>query len=132
MFLSKNFTTKTLSGVAAVGLLASGMGACASSAGATDACVGEWDLVAMSAQGQSVSAEELAEFEDMGLRIYLQVEEDGSAVLSFFGEDEEGTWVGTAGGCTLTMSDESVTAQVVDGLLTIEQDGAEITFSKTE
>ncbi len=132
MFLSRNLRARALSGAAAIGLVAAGMGACTSSAGPTDACVGEWDLVSMSAEGESVGAAELEQFEEMGLRIFLLVEEDGTAILSFFGEDEKGTWVGTSGGCTLTMSNEKIDAQVTDGLLSIEQDGAEITFSKTE
>ena len=134
MLLTSGVRTRVLAGVAAVGLLAASVGGCSSSgqsAGA-GACVGEWNLVSMSADGESVGAEELAQFEEMGLKISLSVKEDGDAILSFFGEDEEGTWKDSSGGCTLEMSGESIPAAVADGFLTIKQDGAEVTFTKSE
>ncbi len=133
MFSTKSFRTRALASTAAVGLMVAGLGACSSgtgSAGSSGTCVGEWDLVSMSADGESVGAEELAQFEEMGLKISLSVEADGAATLSFFGEDEVGTWSDAPGGCTLKMSAEEIPAKVADGLLSINQDGAEVTFSK--
>lgn len=137
MFSTRTFRTRMLAGTAAVGLMVAGLGACSSdsgsgsdSGGASGTCVGEWDLVSMSADGESVGAEELAQFEEMGLKISLSVKSDGAATLSFFGEDEVGTWTDAPGGCTLEMSAEEIRAKVSEGLLSIEQDGAEITFSK--
>lgn len=110
-----------------------GLGACSSSsAGSADTCVGEWTLVSMSVGSESVGEEELAQFDEMGLEISLSVEADGVATLSFFGEDEVGTWSDAPGGCTLKMSEEEIPAKVADGVLSIEQDGAEITFSKVD
>lgn len=132
MFSTKSFRTRALAGTAALGLVAAGLGACSSSSGPSDACVGEWDLVSMTAEGESVGEDELAQFEEMGLKISLSVKEDGAATLSFFGEDEVGTWTESAGGCTLKMSSEEIPAQVSDGILSIEQEGAQVTFSKAQ
>lgn len=103
-----------------------------SSAGGSDAhsCVGDWGLVSMSANGQSVGTEELVQLEEMGLTISLSAQEDGNATFVFLGEEETGTWVESSTGCTFDFSGAALNAVVSDGQLVLEEEGQVVTFEK--
>lgn len=53
---------------------------------------GNWILSSGNVQGQEMTEEQLAQAADLGMSIYLQLNEDGSAVLNVLGSEMTGTW----------------------------------------
>ena len=53
---------------------------------------GTWVLSGGNADGQELTAESIEAMEQMGLHVYIQMNEGGSAVVSLFGSDYDGTW----------------------------------------
>ncbi len=94
------------------------------------ACVGEWTLSGMEQDGESTSAEEIAQLQELGLDMGITVEEGGAANLDFVGEQQSGTWEPSADGCTFTLGGEPVVATVQDDKLVMEEDGQKIIFER--
>lgn len=110
-----------------------GAGGNADSAAAAEAFAGTWDLVGMEENGDVTSAEDLQTLRDLGMDVYLQLDEDGTASLVLFGESMDGTWeAATTTSATITMENQGVNATIDGGTLTMEQDGAKMTFEKGE
>ncbi len=115
--------------VASVALL----GGCASKS--DDASfVGDWKLVAMESENEedSVSAEDLALMEEMGLSISLEVKEDGKASMTMFDEPMEGTWKADGKNLTFTFEGESLPGTLEGDELSFTQDDMRMVFKKTD
>ena len=53
---------------------------------------GDWMLSGGQQDGQELDAESIKAMEDMGLYVYIQLNEGGQAVISLFGTNTDGTW----------------------------------------
>ena len=104
-----------------------------SSAAAKQALVGTWDLVEIVQDGQPASKDELETIKGLGLDIFLNLNEDGTAALVLFGEVQEGTWEvtsSTAG--KLVLADHAIEMTIDNSQLKFEQAGTALTFAKGE
>ena len=110
-----------------------GGGASGSSDDAKKAFTGTWDLVEMSQDGEVTSSDDLETLKSLGLEVYVNLNEDGTAALVLFGEALEGTWEAksaTAG--SITLNDQKVDMTLADSKLKFEQEGASLVFEKGE
>ena len=53
---------------------------------------GNWVLSGGNNVGQELKAEDIDAMNQMGLNVYMQLNEGGNAVISLFGENVDGTW----------------------------------------
>lgn len=56
---------------------------------------GTWELESMKSNGQTFSAEDIAQLKEAGLSIYLTLTEDGNAQLSMYGTPVTAKWTAT-------------------------------------
>lgn len=85
---------------------------------------GDWILTSGTVDGQEATEETLAQAQEMGLSVYLQLNEGGSAVLSVLGTNMDGSW--TAKDATtveLTFDGSSAEATLEGEELVMQQDG---------
>lgn len=97
------------------------------------AFTGTWDLVEMDQNGQVTGSDDLETLKSLGLEVYVNLNQDGTAALVLFGDAMEGTWEAastTAG--TLTLEGQQVNMTIEDSKLKFEQEGASLTFQKGE
>lgn len=83
--------------------------------------------------GQEATEETLAQAQEMGLSVYLQLNEGGSAVLSVLGTNMDGSW--TAKDATtveLTFDGSSAEATLEGEELVMQQDGDVMRFKRGE
>ena len=83
--------------------------------------------------GQEATEETLAQAQEMGLSVYLQLNEGGSAVLSVLGTNMYGSW--TAKDATtveLTFDGSSAEATLEGEELVMQQDGDVMRFKRGE
>ncbi len=59
---------------------------------------------------------------------YLKLFDDGTGIIAFSGEEDEISWTQTDGDYSITVQGEACSAAFSDGLLTMELDGAIITY----
>ena len=92
---------------------------------------GTWDLVSMTQNGEETSKDDISMLAALGLEVYLNLNEDGTAELVFFGESMSGSWEAsstTQGSVTL---DGSAVEMKIEGEnLLMEQSNASLTFKK--
>lgn len=119
----------------------SGGGSASGSAGASSSgsdpkavWVGTWDLIEMDQQGQVVNAEGLQRMKDLGVEVYVELNEDGSGAFVLFGEAMGGTWEAKSETeAVLTIQDQGVNMVIGDGgNMTIEEDDTKLVFVKGE
>lgn len=111
------------------------LGGCSPAGGGSAAegpgCEGVWDLSGMEQNGETASAEDLASLKEMGMEITIDLAADGSFAFNLMGEKLEGTWVAKGTDtCELTVENETVPATVSGDDLSMEQDGAKMTFTR--
>ena len=85
---------------------------------------GDWILSSGTVDGQEATEETMAQAQEMGLSVYLQLNEGGSAVLSVLGTNMDGSW--TAKDATtveLTFDGSSAEATLEGEELVMQQDG---------
>ena len=97
------------------------------------AFTGTWNLVELNQDGQVTDADSLETMKALGLEVYVNLNEDGTAVLVMFGETMEGTWeaVSTTAG-TVTFDDRQTNMTIEDSKLKLEEEGTSLTFEKGE
>lgn len=100
---------------------------------AKEAFAGTWDLVEMTQDGEQTGAEDLEMLKSLGLEVFVNLEEDGTAALVLFGTPLEGTWeaASTTEG-TLVLDGQEVAMTITDSKLTFEDQGSSLTFEKGE
>lgn len=94
---------------------------------------GDWILTSGTVDGQEATEETLAQAQEMGLSVYLQLNEGGSAVLSALGTNMDGSW--TAKDATtveLTFDGSSAEATLEGEELVMQQDGDVMRFKRGE
>lgn len=88
--------------------------------------IGTWEIQSMEQDGESMSEEDLAMMRELGLSVYLVLNEDGTGSIEMFGEALEGTWEAknaTTG--TFTAEDQTVDMTLEGGTLTMTQEGTD-------
>ena len=100
---------------------------------AKKAFTGTWDMVEMT-QGDDVTGpDDIETLKALGMEVYLNLNEDGTADFVIFGEPVKGTWKAsspTAG--TLELGTSQLDMTISDSQLKFEQEGSTITFKKGE
>ena len=94
---------------------------------------GDWILTSGTVDGQEATEETLAQAQEMGLSVYLQLNEGGSAVLSVLGTNMDGSW--TAKDATtveLTFDGSSAEATLEGEELVMQQDGDVMRFKRRD
>ena len=86
---------------------------------------GDWILTSGTVDGQEATEETLAQAQEMGLSVYLQLNEGGSAVLSVLGTHMDGSW-------TATFDGSSAEATLEGEELVMQQDGDVMRFKRGE
>lgn len=100
---------------------------------AKKAFIGTWALVEIAQDGQVTSAEDLEMLKSLGLEVYVNLNEDGTASFMLFQESIEGTWEAkSATEGSLTLNGQEVGMTIEDSKLKFEQDGATLMFEKGE
>ena len=100
---------------------------------AKKAFTGTWDLIEMEQNGEVTGQEDLETLKSLGLEVYVNLNEDGSAALVLFGEPMEGTWTAkSATEGTITLEGQEVKMTIADSKLKFEQSGSSLTFKKGE
>ena len=66
-----------------------------------------------------------------GIYCYLDLQDEGKAEINLMGEPLEGTWEAkSASECSIAFEGETITATLKGDLLSMEQDGEELSFKK--
>ncbi|MBQ9007631.1 MAG: hypothetical protein IJ092_14865 [Atopobiaceae bacterium] len=98
-----------------------------------DAFVGSWEIVKMVNNGEESSLEDLEDLKDVGMFVYLDLNEDGTFALDVLGSPMSGTWEATDESTgTITLSGATAPLTIDDGLLKLEQDSNSMTFKKID
>ena len=91
--------------------------------------VGIYKLVEVqSDDDDATTQEDVALMEAMGFICYIELTEDGQAVLSMFGEEMTGTWQDGA----ITMEGEAAPFVLEGDTLTVSQDDTALVFTRTD
>lgn len=92
---------------------------------------GDWMLSGGSSDGQELDAEAISAMEQMGLYVYIQLEEGGNATISLFGSNMSGTWEAKdASTVALTIQGDTEDATLENGELVLAVDGDSLRFKK--
>lgn len=93
--------------------------------------VGSWELQSAEFDEGRLSPEALEEMGSRGLRVTLDMNGDGDALIDAFGDQQTGTWkIKDAETLSLTIDGESVEALLADGRLTLSLGGETMVFAK--
>lgn len=127
--------TKIIGVAACAFALCVALAGCASAPAGNDAAnfQGDWILSSGTVDGQEATEETMAQAQEMGLSVYLQLNEGGSAVLSVLGTNMDGSW--TAKDATtveLTFDGSSAEATLEGEELVMQQDGDVMRFKRGE
>ena len=92
---------------------------------------GDWMLSGGQQDGQELDAEAIKAMEDMGLYVYIQLNEGGQAVISLFGTNTDGTWEAKdATTVALTFEGDTADAKLEGDELVLSVDGSSLKFKK--
>ena len=107
---------------------------CGDNAAANKAAfTGTWDLVEMNQDGQVTGSDDLETLKSLGLEVYVNLNEDGTAALVLFGEAMNGNWEATSTTAgTITLDNQKVDMTIEDSKLKFAQENASLTFQKGE
>ena len=85
------------------------------------------------ADGKELTAKSIEAMEQMGLHVYIQMNEGGSAVVSLFGSDYDGTWEAKdATTVALTFEGDTADAVLEGDELVLSVEGDSLKFKKGE
>lgn len=94
---------------------------------------GDWMLSGGNNDGQELDAESIDAMEQMGLYVYIQLNEGGNAVISLFGTNTDGTWEAKdANTVALTFEGDTADATLEGDELVLAVDGSSLKFKKGE
>lgn len=91
---------------------------------------GEYSFVSMKADGESLTAGDLANYGMDSSSFALKLNTDGTFVMTVMDESQEGEWTQDGDTVTLTAEGEDVTGTVDGGTITLEDDDVSIVFEK--
>ena len=97
-----------------------------------DKLQGTWKLTGLVSNGEVMSPESIEQMQNMGLTVELALGVDGSATLTLFGADMNGTWESSDGNNVSLKLDgiSRINATVTDGALTFTEGSDELSFTK--
>ena len=96
-----------------------------------DDFVGSWGLESAEFSDGAVSAEDIDAMEDLGMRVTLDLDDQGNLLVDAFGEQQEGSWeIKDETTLSLTLEDETVDVPFEDEQLTLTYDGETMVFEK--
>lgn len=94
---------------------------------------GDWMLSGGNSDGQELDAESIDAMEQMGLYVYIQLNEGGEAVMSLFGNNVTGTWEAKdATTVAITFEGDTADAKLEGDELVLAVDGDSLKFKKGE
>lgn len=94
---------------------------------------GDWVLSGGVSQGQEIDQEGIEGMQKLGMNVYIQLNEDGSAVISLFGQEVTGTWTAkTDTTADITLEGDTEEVKLENGELVLEADGDSLRFKKGE
>lgn len=116
-----------------VALVGCGGGGAAGGADNSANFQGTWVLSGGNADGQEMTDESIKALEQMGLNVYIQMNEGGSAVVSLFGSNYDGTWEAKdATTVALTFQGDTADAVLEGDELVLTVEGDSLKFKKGE
>lgn len=96
-----------------------------------EAPVGSWELESAEFDDGSVGAGDLEELAARGMRVTLDLDDDGTLLIDAFGQQQTGLWeLRDPETVSLTLEDETVRAPIADERLTLVYDGETMVFAK--
>lgn len=94
---------------------------------------GDWMLSGGQNDGQELDAESIEAMEQMGLYVYMQLNEGGNAVISLFGNSVDGTWEAKdATTVAITFEGDTADATLEGDELVLAVEGNSLKFKKGE
>ena len=136
--MKKNLKLKALAAFVCVFALCAALAGCTTtSAGDADNGAsnfqGDWVLSGGTSGGQEIDQEGIEGMKALGMNVYIQLNEDGSAVISLFGSDMAGTWSPkTATTADITLEGDTEEVKIENDELVLEADGDSLRFKKGE
>lgn len=101
------------------------------SAAETGSLAGTWKLTALESNGQATKPEDIELMQNMGLKMEMTLNEDGTAALTLFGVDMTGTWEKADETTVILMLDgETIVMEASGDTLVMADDGDVMTFTK--
>lgn len=92
---------------------------------------GNWVLAGGNNEGQELKAEDIDAMNQMGLNVYMQLNEGGNAVISLFGENVDGTWEAKdATTVAITFQGDTTDAKLEGDELVLSVEGNSLRFKK--
>lgn len=92
---------------------------------------GNWVLSGGNNEGQELKAEDIDAMNQMGLNVYMQLNEGGNAVISLFGENVDGTWEAKdATTVAITFQGDTTDAKLEGDELVLSVEGNSLRFKK--
>ena len=94
---------------------------------------GDWVLSGGSSGGQEIDQASIDSMQQLGMNVYIQLQEDGTAVISLFGSEMTGTWKAKdATTADFTLEDDTEEIKIENDELVIEVDGDSLRFKRGE
>lgn len=132
--MKKHFLTK--SAVMAAALM--GAVSLAACGGSNDTAAGTYTLTTVGAEGMTMDVAQMAEamgMDEDSMKVALELKDGGELVLSggsqMFGSDTlEGTWEAGDGTVDLTIDGDTITCELKDGVITLEENDTSMVFEK--
>ncbi len=90
--------------------------------------VGYWEATEVTADGETLTEDDIKTLKEMDLLCILYLSEDGKATLDLFGEIEETTW--DIENATLTVDTINATLELKDDTLTFSDENNKVVFKK--
>lgn len=96
--------------------------------------VGTWELVSLVQEGETISETDMEAMRQMGFVIYLELNDDDTCTMEYFGQPVEGTWeVKDEATCTVTIGDELVADCILeDGQLRMTDGASALIFAQID
>ncbi|MCI9261921.1 hypothetical protein [uncultured Adlercreutzia sp.] len=136
--MKKNFKAKALAVFACAFALCIALVGCAGGSGAAgdDAAKnfqGDWVLSGGSSGGQEIDQASIDSMQQLGMNVYIQLQEDGTAVINLFGSEMTGTWKAKdATTADFTLEGDTEEIKIENDELVIAVDGDSLRFKKGE
>ena len=104
---------------------------CGQTADYTKNFSGDWKLESVTSDGETVTGDDLAMLEAMGMSFGLTLNEDGTVQLVVLGETSDGTWKAkSATEAEVTIEGSTVVATLADDKLSLDSSGDAMVFAR--
>lgn len=109
-----------------------GSGSSAEEAQGREAFSGTWELSRADSGERTIESQNLEQMRQMGLEVFIELDADGTATLNLFESETTGTWTPkNATEATIELAaGERVPMTITDGVLSLEENGQTLEFTK--